>query len=130
MEQRDTVGIGLAFFGLVNVLAGALALIDPGTFFDKVGPFGDANDHYIRDAGTFQLAAGVAMAIAVVRRPWRVGVLGFSVLWYAFHSINHLADIGEADPKAYGPVDFAALAIGAVLLAGLFVKALREREPA
>ena len=128
MERRDVVGIGLAFFGLVSVLTGAVALIDPGTFHDKVGPFGDENGHYIRDVGTFQLGAGVAMGIAVVQRAWRIGILGFAVFWYAFHAINHLADIGDADPEAYGPVDFAALAVGTVVLAWLFRRALEERD--
>jgi hypothetical protein len=69
---------------------------------------------------------GVAQAIAVFRRSWRVGVLGYSVLHFAFHAINHLADIGESNPDWNGPVTFVTVTAGAVLIGWMLWAAARE----
>lgn len=106
-------------------------MIDPGGFYDAVGPFPPENHHYIRDAaGAMQGSLGVAMAIAVFRHSWRVGVLGYGLLHFTFHAINHLVDIGEADPESVGVVDFAGLTIGALTLAWLLMRAMREERAA
>ena len=125
------MGVGLAAFALINLLTGAFAAIDPEGFYDALGPFGPYNDHYIRDAAAaMQGSLGVAMAIAVFRRSWRVGVLGYAVLHFTFHSINHLVDIGDADPESVGVLDFVTLSIGALTLGWLFVRAVREERAA
>ena len=77
-----------------------------------------------------QGSLGVAMAIAVFRRSWRVGVLGYATLHFLFHSINHLVDIGDADPESVGVVDFVALTIGALTLGWLLMRAAREERVA
>jgi hypothetical protein len=123
--------VGLAAFAVINILTGLFAALDPEGFYDALGPFGPYNDHYIRDAaGAMQGSLGVAMAIAVFRRSWRVGVLGYAVLHFAFHSVNHLVDIGDADPESVGVVDFVALTIGTLTLAWLLARAVREERPA
>lgn len=104
-------------------------MIDPRGFYDSAGPFAPYNDHYLRDAaGAMVGSLGVAMAIAVFRRSWRVGVLGYAVLHFAFHGVNHLVDIGDADPESVGVVDFVSLAAGALILGWLFVRAVREER--
>lgn len=130
MEQsRDLVGVGLAAFALINIVIGLFAAIDPGAFHDELGPFGPQNDHYTRDAAAaMQGSLGVAMAIGVFKRSWRIGVLGYGVLQFTFHAVNHLVDIGEADPESLGPIDFAGLALGAVTLLWLFARAVREER--
>ena len=106
-------------------------MVDPSGFYDAVGPFPPYNDHYIRDAaGAMQGSLGVAMAIAVWRRSWRVGVLGYGLLHFAFHAVNHLVDIGDADPESVGVLDFVGLAVGALTLAWLFMRAVREERAA
>jgi hypothetical protein len=124
---RDPVGAGLAAFALVNLLIGLFAAVDARSFYDHVAPFGAYNDHFIRDAAAaMQGSLGVAMAIAVFRPAWRGGVLGYAFLQYAFHAVNHLVDIGDADPERVGPIDFVGLAIGAALLGWLLARAVRE----
>jgi hypothetical protein len=77
-----------------------------------------------------QGSLGVAMGIAVFRRSWRVGVLGYGLLHFAFHAVNHLADIGEADPESVGVIDFVALTGGALTLGWLLARAIREERAA
>jgi hypothetical protein len=119
--------VGLAAFAIINVLTGLFAAVDPEGFYDAIGPFGPYNDHYIRDAAAaMQGSLGVAMAIAVFRPSWRVGVLGYATLHFLFHSINHLVDIGDADPESVGVFDFVTLTIGFLTLAWLLARATRE----
>jgi hypothetical protein len=59
-----------------------------------------------------------------------VGVLGYALLHFAFHGLNHLVDIGDADPESVGVADFVSLALGALLLAWLLARAVREERAA
>jgi hypothetical protein len=124
--RRDVVSLLIANYALFHVALGAWQLISPGSFFDAIGPFGHSNEHYTRDVGTFTLALGVAFGIAYVRPGWRLGVVGYALFQYAFHAINHLADIGDADPDYMGPIDFALIALTAVVLGWMLRELLRR----
>ena len=121
--------MGLVAFALINILTGLFAAIDPRGFYDAIGPFAPYNEHYVRDAAAAMVGSlGVAMAIAVFKRPWRVGVLGYAVLHSLFHAINHLVDIGDADPESVGVVDFVMLAAATATLGWLLARAIREER--
>jgi hypothetical protein len=111
--------IVLVLVGVYHVAQGALALIDPGTFFDQIGRYGVENDHYVGDNGAFVLAFGIVVLVAAQRPAWRVPVLALAALWYGFHAINHAFDVGEARSDARGIADTAALAVGAAFSAYL-----------
>jgi hypothetical protein len=106
----------LAVFAAVQVLTGALLWLAPGFFHDEVGPYGARNDHYMGDLATWYLALGAAAFVAVRRTGWRVPVLALSFVQYALHSLNHLIDVGEADPSWLGPANLASLVLGTLLL--------------
>jgi hypothetical protein len=128
-RQRDAVGIALVVYAVFQLALGLVMVFAAGWFFDNVGPFGTQNDHYTRDNATMSLAFGVAGLVAVRRRSWRVPVLAVWTLQAAFHSVNHLYDIGRADPERYGPMDFVLIALSAVLLGWVTWQAARaERE--
>jgi hypothetical protein len=107
----------LIAFAVVQLITGLLLWLTPGFFYDEIGPFGPRNDHYMADVATWYLALGAALLMAVRREAWRVPVLALALVQYVLHSINHLIDIGEADPSWIGPADFVSLSLGAVLLA-------------
>jgi hypothetical protein len=117
------VGVAIYLIGIALV-----ALVSPDTFFAKIGPFGARNDHYIRDGATFELALGIGAAIAVRRVHWRVPIVVILALQFLFHAINHLVDLGSANPEWLGPVDFIGLALGAGIL-GWTAWRLRDIEP-
>jgi hypothetical protein len=106
----------LAAFAAVQVLTGALLWLAPGFFHDEIGPYGVRNDHYMGDLATWYLALGAATFVAVRRAAWRVPVLAVAFLQTALHSLNHLIDVGDADPEWLGPGNLIALALTAVLL--------------
>lgn len=113
-----------AFQGLSLALA-------PGSFYDSFANFGPRNDHFLRDLSTFPLASAVVL-IAAARRPsWRVPALAMVTLQYVLHTINHVIDVGDAEPAWVGPFDVATLAIVGVLAAALWQASARveqERE--
>jgi hypothetical protein len=49
----------------------------------------------------------------------------FGALQYGLHALNHLLDIGDADPGWVGPFDFITLAA----VAAVFLFALRLSAP-
>src|SRR5690349_5484824 len=101
--------------------------IDPGWFFEHIGKYGAENDHYIGDVSAFYLAAGVGLVIAARRHSWRVPVCSVAALWYLFHAINHLLDVGIASSRGRGWSDAILLAIGAAAFA-LLAKAAHDDE--
>src|SRR5918912_3430824 len=108
-RRRDLVGLLILNFAVVHIGLGGWQLISPHSFYDVLGPFGPFNSHYTRDVGTLTLALGVAFGVAYRWPAWRVGVVGYAFLQYLFHDVNHLVDIGDADPERMGPIDFVAL---------------------
>jgi hypothetical protein len=106
----------LTVFAAVQVLLGAGLWLAPGFFHDEIGPYGVRNDHYMGDLATWYLALGAAAFVAVRRTGWRVPVLALAFIQYALHSVNHLIDVGEADPGWLGPANLVSLLLATLLL--------------
>jgi hypothetical protein len=111
-----------------SILLGLWMVVAPGSFFDAIADFGPRNDHFLRDVASYYLAAGIALAIAAGRPSWRAPVLALVTLQYGFHALNHLLDIGDADPSWVGPFDAVLLIATFGLLAVVLRAALREEE--
>jgi UPF0716 family protein affecting phage T7 exclusion len=116
----------LAVFAAVQVVTGALLWLAPGFFHDEIGPYGARNDHYMGDLGTWYLALGAAALVAVRRTSWRVPVLAVSFLQFALHSVNHVIDVGEAEPSWLGPANLVSLVLGTALLGWMLRTEQRE----
>jgi hypothetical protein len=54
--------------------------------------------------------------VALRRESWRVPVLSLAFIQYALHSVNHLIDVGEADPSWLGPANLVSLVLTTLLL--------------
>ena len=117
---------GVAALAATQLALGLWMAVSPRSFFDAIGPFGAYNDHYVRDVATWYLAFGAALAVAVRRPSWRAPLLGLAVLQYGLHTVNHLVDMGDADPGWVGVFDAVTLGLTTVLLAGLFRGALEQ----
>ena len=116
----------LYLLAAVQLFLGAFLVIAPGTFVDKLAPYGSGADHhFLRDLGTFYLAMGAALALAVRRRSWRRPVLFLVTLQYALHTINHLIDIGNTDPGWLGPFNFFSLLLLTLLTGWVLAGAAR-----
>jgi hypothetical protein len=115
----------LLVFGAVQIALGLALWLAPGEFYEEVGPYGPRNDHYMADLATFYLALGAGALVAVVRARWRAPVLAVAFVQYVLHSLNHLIDIGEADPGWLGPANLISLAATALLLGWMLRVAMR-----
>jgi hypothetical protein len=118
----------IAVFAVVQLLLGIGLWATPGFFHDEIGPYGPRNDHYMGDLATFYLAQGAVTLAAVRIRSWRVPLIAFALLQYALHAVNHLIDVGEADPGWLGPANLASIALTTALL-GWMLAAARRAEP-
>lgn len=119
----------LAVLAAIQVLTGALLWLAPGFFFDEIGPYGVRNDHYMGDLATWYLALGAALFVVVRQASWRVPVLAIAFLQFGLHSVNHLIDMGEADPEWLGPGNFVSLVLVTVLLGWMLRSERREAIP-
>lgn len=120
----------LLFLGLTQLAIGAWLVIDPGSFVDAIAPFGPADQHFLRDLGTFQAGIGIALLAAAGRPAWRVPILFAALAGSALHTVNHLFDIGETDPGWLGPVNFVALVGLTATYAYLMREAATGERPA
>jgi hypothetical protein len=116
----------LAVFGGVQLVLGVLLWATPGFFFDEIGPYGVRNTHYMGDLATWYLALGGATLVAVRDVRWRMPVLAVALIQNTLHVVNHLIDIGDADPEWLGPVNFVSLALTSVLLAWMLMVARQQ----
>ncbi|MEK6327639.1 MAG: hypothetical protein AABM66_08990 [Actinomycetota bacterium] len=129
MISERAMRAALIVLGVVQVASGALALIAPGTFYDEVGRYGVENQHYVGDVGAFVLAYGIAVLVAAQRPAWRVPVLALGAIWYGFHAINHVFDVGDALSDARGIFDTLYIGLGGVLFAYLAWAAAKLQAP-
>jgi hypothetical protein len=123
---ESTVAVGIAAFAAVQLGLALFMAVSAHGFYKAVGPFGAFNGHYIHDVSTFYAALGVGLLVAALRRDWRVPVLAIATIQYALHSVNHLVDIGKADPAWNGYFDFFSLAAATGLLAWMWLRSARS----
>jgi hypothetical protein len=115
----------LYLFAAVQIAIGLLLWLTPAFFFEQIGPYGPRNDHYMGDTATWYLASGAALLGAAWRTAWRLPVLFLVAVQYALHSVNHLLDVGEADPGWLGPANLVALVLATALLGRMLREATR-----
>jgi hypothetical protein len=116
---------GLIAFAAVHFALAIFMAVAPHEFYTAIGPFGARNDHFVRDVASYNAALGAGLAVSVRRPAWRIPVLAVTTIQFALHSINHLADIGDAHPEWVGYFDFFALAAATLQLAYLLRIAAR-----
>ncbi len=118
--------LGLSAFAGYHLALAVFMTFTPHAFFTSIGPFDAYNRHYILDTASFEAAFAVGFAAAVLRPAWRVPVLAVATVQFALHTLNHLADAGEAHPAWTGWFDFAGLLAATALLAALLARTRAE----
>jgi hypothetical protein len=117
---------GLLAVAAVQLATGLWLALAPRSFYSALADFGPRNVHDLRDMAAFYLASGVVLGVAVARPSWRAPALALVGLQFALHAVNHLVDVGDADPSWIGWFDLLSLAAGAGLLWVLYRAAERD----
>lgn len=119
--------VGLA---VIELALGLWMALRPASFSRTLGAFGVRNDHFLRDDATWSLALGLALLLSLRRRSWRVPLLFLAMLQSVLHVVNHVTDVGNADPSWVGPVDVVLLSALAVVFGVALGAATRSRARA
>jgi hypothetical protein len=117
----------LIVFAVSQIVLGLLLWLAPGFFHEEIGPYGARNDHYMGDLATWYLALGGVLLASLRQVSWRVPVLVLAFAQNTLHAVNHLIDVGEADPSWLGPFNLVSLVLVSILLAWMIN---RERRAA
>lgn len=112
-EADPAARFGLGLLALVQATIGTWMTFGPASFTERVAPFGARNDHLLRDLASWELALAVMAAAAIAVPAWRVPVVTLALLHFVLHAVNHLVDVGAADPRWVGVVDLVSLSLGA-----------------
>ncbi|HEV2028486.1 MAG TPA: hypothetical protein VGS16_08125 [Candidatus Dormibacteraeota bacterium] len=75
--------------GVFYLLVGLWAFLDPSGFYGRVATFQPYNEHFLHDAGAFQVGLGLALVLPAILgrglRPALLAVLAASLLHFGAH---------------------------------------------
>ncbi len=109
-----------AIVGVLTLIAGVWALVDPQSFYDQVATWPPYNRHFLHDVGAFQTGLGATLVLALfMRDALLLGLTGVGI-GAVLHAVSHAVDrdLGgrSSDPITLGIVA-AVIAVGALLRA-------------
>ena len=107
--------------GSISTLFGLWAFFAPQSFFDKLAIFEPYNRHFIHDIGSFQIAIGVMLILAVYATDGLFAALAGASVGQVFHLISHLID-KDLGQKQSTTIPFLVL-IAIVAIAGAVIRA-------
>lgn len=108
-HESDPVAVSLRLVSLTFLATMVWMLAWPSGFQETLAGFGEFNRHFVRDTAAFILPLAVILWMAASRPGWRVPVIGIALVQNGLHVVNHLIDIGNAEPSWQGPANLAAL---------------------
>lgn len=126
MAER-ALGPGVALLAGIHLVTAAWMVVAPQSFFERVGPFGVYNAHYLGDAAAFTGGVGLALAASLLRPALQSGVLAAATLVTGLHAFNHWLDVNDAHAGSNaGVVNAVTLTLQFVLTLWLAVAAMRR----
>ena len=128
MSSPSLSSAAVAALAASSLALGAWQALAPRSFYDAIGPFGPFNAHGLRDYATWSLAYGVVLVLALRRPAWVAPLLALGVAQAGLHTLNHVLDAGEADPRWVGVFDAVALGVTVVALGLVLQLVTRERK--
>lgn len=109
---RAVALLGIAFWAV----SGAWAFASPASFYDAVAAYPPFNAHFLRDAGSFMLGLGGALAFGLWWRSALAAALAGSAIGAVFHVAAHVID-REQGGSWVETAGLAALAVAFVVAA-------------
>jgi hypothetical protein len=116
-RRQGVVVVAVLVAAFVMLAAGAWCWLDPASFAAATN--WPEHEHFLHDAGAFQMGIGVTLLGALWSRDVLAVVLAGAVFTNGLHAVNHLMD-QEMGGRAGDPWLIGAVAL--VALAGLVVR--------
>ncbi|GAA1263842.1 hypothetical protein GCM10009609_28780 [Pseudonocardia aurantiaca] len=111
-RRQGGVVAAVLVVALVMLVTGAWCWLDPASFAAATN--WPEHEHFLHDAGAFQMGIGITLVGALWWRDVLAVVLAGAVFTNALHAVNHVVDSGlggrPTDPWAIGLVALIALA--------------------
>ncbi|GAB2987025.1 hypothetical protein GCM10027184_44560 [Saccharothrix stipae] len=122
MPQNRVVTVTVLIGATAMIAVGLWGRLAPADFADWAG--WPHHEHFLHDAGVFQIAIGLTMLVALWwRDPITVVLTGF-VFTNVFHALNHYLDRADGGRDGDWAPLLALAALGAI---GLFLQRRRTR---
>ena len=103
-----------ALAGLLLIVLGLWAFLDPRSFFEQLATWPPYNEHFLHDLGALQLGLGAVLVLAAVTSDALFVALGGVGIGSAIHALSHVIDLGEggrdSDPFIFGILALILLA--------------------
>lgn len=106
--------------GVLFVVLGAWALVDPQSFYDQLATFSPYNVHFLHDVGAFQVGIGGTLLVAFFVRDSLLLALAGAGIGAVLHAVSHVID-RDLGGKTTDPWLLGLLAL--VLVAGALMRA-------
>lgn len=108
--------------GLFYLLVGLWVFLDPASFYGQVATFQPYNQHFLHDAGAFQVGLGLALLLPAVLgrglRPALLAVLAASLLHFGAH-------VEDLHLGGHPATDISVLGVLCLVLAAALVVDIR-----
>ena len=126
--SREGLARALALLvGLFTLGLGIWALIAPASFYESIAGFPPYNEHFLHDAGAFQVGLGATLLLALRYRDALVVALGGFTVGAVAHAAAHVVD-RDLGGRATDPLSLSIIAL--VALAALLLHAGgKETQP-
>jgi peptidoglycan/LPS O-acetylase OafA/YrhL len=115
--------IGVGFF----VFFGGWAFVAPESFYDNIAEWPPYNEHFLHDAGAFQVGLGAVLLLAVLGWSTLATALGGVAVGAVLHAVAHIIDSGDGGRDS-DPVGLSLLAVVLVVAAVLARTGDRVRQ--
>ncbi|MEO6714821.1 MAG: hypothetical protein ABIM89_15535 [Mycobacteriales bacterium] len=107
--------------GVLLVISGIWAMVDPRAFYDSAAQFPPYNGHFLRDIGAFLIGLGSALLLSLRHAKALTVALAANAIGAALHAVSHVVD-RDAGGKSSDPVIFVVIALVLALAASQAMK--------
>ena len=118
-----TVVVLTVLASIAVLVPGGWAWIDPASFAEFVN--WPNHEHFLHDAGAFQIALGLMLLAALRWRDALAVVLGGFLFGNSLHAVNHITDQHLGGGNASDPFVLGSFSVAAAVALGLRLRQLR-----
>lgn len=90
--MRNLIRTAAIAVGVLTVILGVWAMVDPRSFYEELAYFPPYNVHLFHDVGAFQIGLGASLILAVLVPDVLLAVLTGVGAGFVLHAVSHVVD--------------------------------------